>query len=248
MTKQFGTLHGIGVGPGDPELLTLKAVGVLRRVGHVFAAASTRNDSSLALSIAAPHLPGDARVQMLGFPMTRDAEVLERSWEENARRVLEPLRRGEDAAFLTLGDPMLYSTFGYLARTVRALEPEIAVQSVPGVTSFQAAASHTGTVLAESGENLLVLSGVGDAEELSAHLECADNAAVLKAYRNFGEIRETLRRLDLLERSCFVTRLGLDGEAVHTDLDQAPAAPHYFSLVLMKRGGSAPGRKGTDEA
>ena len=235
MIHEFGTLYGIGVGPGDPELLTLKAARILGRTETVFAAASTKNDSSLALSIAKPHLSDTARVEILGFPMTRDKDLLKRSWEENARRVLIPLGQGKDVAFLTLGDPLLYSTFAYLLRTLRTMEPGVPVQSVPGVTSFQAAAARTGTVLAESGENLLVLSGVSDPDELRVHLECADNAAVLKVYRNFGQIRQTLRDLDLMDTSCFVTRLGLEGEAVYRDLDQAPDAPHYFSLVLMKK-------------
>ncbi len=235
MIQPFGTLYGVGVGPGDPELLTLKAARLLGRAHTVFAAASTKNDSSLALSIARPHLAPDAQVEMLGFPMTRDQAVLERAWQDNARRVLMPLRRSKDVVFLTLGDPLLYSTFAYLVRTLLAMEPDVPIQSVPGITSFQAAAARTNTVLAESGENLLVLSGVRDSDELRGHLECADNAAVLKAYRNFGQIRDTLRDLDLMDNSCFVTRLGLDGEAVYRDLDQVPDAPHYFSLVLMKK-------------
>lgn len=235
MTNEFGMLYGIGVGPGDPELLTLQAVRILGKTNVVFAAASTKNDSSLALSIAGPHLAPEAQVEILGFPMTRDKVLLERSWRGNAERVLVPLRQGKDVAFLTLGDPLLYSTFAYLLRTLLAMEPGVPVRSVPGVTSFQAAAARTGTVLAESGENLLVLSGVGDPEELRHHLACADNAAVLKVYRNFDRIRQTFRDLDLMDTSCFVTRLGLDGEAVYQNLDQVPDSPHYFSLVLMKK-------------
>ena len=235
MTEQMGTLYGIGVGPGDPELLTIQAARILGRVSTVFAAASTRNDSSLALDIARPHLRDDAQVACLGFPMTRDKAQLQQAWKENARSVLDVLQQGRDAAFLTLGDPLLYSTFIYLKRTVESLVPDTPIRSVPGITSYQAAAARTGTVLAESGQNLLVLSGVSGTEELRRHLECADNAAVLKAYRNFGEIRALVRELGLDQTSQLVTRLGLEGEAVYQDLDQAPDQPHYFSLLLVKK-------------
>jgi precorrin-2/cobalt-factor-2 C20-methyltransferase len=227
-------LYGIGVGPGDPELLTIKAARVLSRVRTVFAAASTKNDSSLSLSIARPHLGHGTEIQVLGFPMTRDQALLRRAWEDNARMVLAALERG-DAAFLTLGDPMLYSTFGYLLRTLRELAPDCRAEVIPGVTSFQAAAARTQTILAESGENLLVLSGVRSRQDLRRHLECADNAAVLKAYRNFREIREELDDLGLSETSTFVSRLGLEGEVIAPSLAEAPSSPNYFSLLLVKR-------------
>jgi len=131
-----GHLYGIGVGPGDPELLTIKAAKVLGRVDLILAASSTKNDDSLALDIARPHLKPDARVIRLGFPMSRNEDTLQSAWEENARLVLNELEQGHDAAFLTLGDPLLYSTFAYLLRTLRSLAPEQAVTIIPGITSF----------------------------------------------------------------------------------------------------------------
>jgi len=97
MTTKTGTLYGIGVGPGDPELITLKALKVLQRVPHIFASCSTKNTYSLALSIVRCHLNG-AGIEHLPFPMTKDAEVLAAAWERNARRVLEVLATGHDAA------------------------------------------------------------------------------------------------------------------------------------------------------
>ena len=99
-------LYAVGVGPGDPDLITLKAVKALNSSAVVFAAASTKNDYSLALSIAAPHMRPDTPVEHLGFPMTKDAAVLEAAWQANAQAVLQALDQGRDAAFITLGDPM----------------------------------------------------------------------------------------------------------------------------------------------
>jgi len=228
-----GTLFGVGAGPGDPELLTLKAARVLGQVEVILAASSTKNDYSLAQTIVSPHLRPGAQVVRLGFPMTRDQAVLDAAWEKNARMAADILESGRDAAFVTLGDPLLYSTFGYLLPRLRAILPEVRVDIVPGITSYQAAAAAAGAILAESGENLLILSGVGDAARMGELLESADRAVILKTYRNFTNIREMLRRAGRDGETVFATRLGIDGEQVLHGLDQAPDAPHYLSLCLV---------------
>ena len=234
MTK-IGTLYGIGVGPGDPELLTLKAVRILRGAGAVLAAASTKNDYSLALDAARPHLAPGAAVLRLGFPLTRDPETLARAWEENARTTLDVLDSGRDAAFITLGDPMTYSTFAYLLRTARAMRPDLAVEVVPGITSYQAAAAKAQVPLAEAGQSLAVIPGIADEAGLARALSAVDNAVILKAYRNFPVIRRTLADLGLDRTSLFATSLGMEGECILSGLDQVPERPPYFSLVLVRR-------------
>ncbi len=230
-----GTLYGLGVGPGDPELLTIKAARILGAVGAVFAASSSKNEYSIAENIVAPHLPPGTAVTRLAFPMTRDQAVLEAAWNENAGRMAEILASGRDVAFITLGDPLLYSTFGYVLPLVQGLLPGLRLEIVPGITSFQAAAAATGTILAESGENLLVASGVDAPERLREALSRTDNAVILKAYRNFPQLRELLTQAGLAATTTFVTRLGHEGEAVERDLAKVPQRPHYLSLCLVKR-------------
>lgn len=235
MKNKIGTLYGIGVGPGDPDLITLKAVKVLGQVDIVFAAASTKNHHSLAMDIARPHVPESTPVELLRFPMTRDKSETRRAWTANARRIVGELEAGRDAAFLTLGDSLTYSTFGYLMAFVKARAPHFRVLPVPGITSYQAAAARVAQPLVEAEESLLVIPGVCSAEKLEKLLACADNAVILKAYRNLQEIRETLSRLDLAGSSVFVSRVGLPGELVHENLDDAPDDPHYFSLILVRK-------------
>uniref|UniRef100_B8DLS2 Precorrin-2 C20-methyltransferase n=1 Tax=Nitratidesulfovibrio vulgaris (strain DSM 19637 / Miyazaki F) TaxID=883 RepID=B8DLS2_NITV9 len=233
-----GTLFGIGVGPGEPDLLTLRAVNALSRVHVVFAASSTRNDYSVALDIARPHLPADVRIETLGFPMTRDKAALAAAWESNARAVANTLRKGRDAAFLTLGDPLIYSTFGYLLRTLRRVAPDLpddAVQVVPGVTSYQAAAARTRTILCEADETLLLVPGVNGTDKLAADVAGADNAVILKAYRKFPEIRQVLADQGSAEQAVFVSRLGLPGEIIAPTLADAPDTPHYLTLLLVPK-------------
>ncbi|NLY41761.1 MAG: precorrin-2 C(20)-methyltransferase [Desulfovibrionales bacterium] len=228
-----GHLYGIGVGPGDPDLITVKAVRVLHEVDLVLAAASTKNEDSLALEIARPHLRPDTPVLRLGFPMSRDPHVLRQAWQDNARLVLDHLYAGKNTAFLTLGDPLLYSTFAYVLRTVRQMDPDQPITVIPGITSFQAAASATQTVLAEGAQNLLILPGIREADNLRTHLGYADNAVVLKAYTNFSALRAALHASPVHKHCVFASRLGLADQMITHDLDHAPENPTYLSLLLL---------------
>jgi len=167
--------------------------------------------------------------------MTADKDELTRRWGEAAEAVAAALRTGEDACFLTLGDPLLYSTFAYLLRTLRRLAPEQPVTIVPGITSFQAAAAATETVLAESAQNLLILPGIREAGDLRRSLEGADNAVILKAYTNFSAIREELRTLPTSTHCVFASKMGMKEQFITRSLDEAPDNPTYLSLMLLTR-------------
>ncbi len=232
---QSGKLYGIGVGPGDPDLLTVKAAKVLGTVDVVFAAASTKNDYSTALGIARPHMRKDAVVRHLGFPMTKDKAELETAWEKNAEEVAEVLRNGNTAAFLTLGDSLTYSTYGYLLNTLKKLDPSLPCEAVPGITSYQAAAAKVGFILAESEESLVISSGVCSSQRLEELLRTADNAVIMKTYKNFGDIRHSLEKLRLSDKTVLVSRLGMEGESILHDIRDAPEKPHYFSLALVRK-------------
>lgn len=229
-----GRLYGIGVGPGDPDLITLRAVRALGLVDVILAASSSRNEYSLALSIARPHIPEHTRVVDLAFPMTRDAQALRLAWEKNARLAASLLLQGNNAAFLTLGDPLIYSTFGYLMRTLETLAPEIPVTVIPGISSFQAAAAATRTVLCEGGENLLLQAGINSRKRLAEELRMADNAVLLKAYKNLPAIRQAFADAGKSDNALFVSSLGHTGETVNT-LENAPEKPGYLSLILAPK-------------
>jgi len=233
-----GTLYGIGVGPGDPELITLKAVKILRQVDVVFAAASTKNSYSLAVDIASPHLAEGVPVVRLGFPMTRDEMMLAGAWGENGRKVVETLKKGKDAAFITLGDPLIYSTFGYILKTIRETHPDIPIKIIPGITSYQAGAAAAGQILAEAEESYAVISGALGSQRLKDIIAHTDNVVMLKVYRNYKEILDTLNQLDLTAGSVLISRCGLDGEEVIRDLkERLDIAPSYLSLLLIRKNG-----------
>lgn len=237
MTCKAGTLYGIGVGPGDPELITLKALRVLQRVPHIFASCSTKNNYSLALNIVRSHLNG-AGLEHLPFPMTRDLRVLKEAWEKNARRVLEVLAQGSDAAFVTLGDPLTYSTYGYLLKTVKRLCPQVRIITIPGITSYNAAAALTHIPLTEGEESFYLVSGAQGAAKLREVIDTADNIVLLKTYRHFDDIYEALEELGLLDRATCISLCGLKGETVVEDLRALKGRRlPYLSMIIIKKKG-----------
>jgi precorrin-2/cobalt-factor-2 C20-methyltransferase len=237
MHDATGTLYGIGVGPGDPDLVTVKAVEALNRVHVIFAACSTKNHYSLAYNIVRKHVQ-DATVEKTGFPMTRDRQVLRDAWEAAACRVLEVLRAGKDAGFVTLGDPLTYSTFCYLLRTLKEMAPEVRVVTIPGITSYQAAAAAANTPLTEGEESFHLISGAMGGAQLRKIIETSDNVVMLKTYRHFDNIYDTLDELGLLDRAVCISRCGLEGESVVQDLRSLKGKDMpYLSLIIIKRKG-----------
>jgi precorrin-2/cobalt-factor-2 C20-methyltransferase len=238
----FGTLYGIGVGPGDPELITLKAVKVLKQVAYVFAAASSKNDYSLALDIVRDHLPPGTPVDQLAFPMTFDPDHLEDAWMTNCEKVIEILKQGENVAFLTLGDPLTFSTFIYLMRKVRQRLPQIAVEAIPGITAFQAAAACANTPLAEGEESFTVVSGAKGGDRLKEVITVSDNVVLMKTYKQFAHILSEIEKVGLKDNCCFVSRCGLEGEMVERDFRKMSELqkPNYLSLMIIKKRGMEP--------
>jgi precorrin-2/cobalt-factor-2 C20-methyltransferase len=233
-----GTLYGLGVGPGDPELVTVKAVKVLQSVDLVLAASSTKNDYSLALSIVRQYIQDGVVVQPVQFPMTRQKRALSDAWQANARRILDLLKAGKKAAFVTLGDPLTYSTYGYMVKTLKELDPDCKIVTVPGITAYNAAAARVNLPLVEGPQSLLVISGVGDQDKVRELLHCSENVVILKTYREFDMICQTLEDLGAADRAVLVSRLGHEDETVEYDIRKLKGKPlPYLSLLIVKNNG-----------
>ena len=237
-TSGYGTLYGIGVGPGDPDLLPLKSVKVIQQVDVIFAASSTKNDHSQAVSIAAPHIPEGSDVRLLPFPMTKDREEKEACWQAHARTIIAELEKGTNAAFLTLGDSLTYATYGYVLKYVLALAPDAPVVTIPGITAYQAAAARINRPLVEGEESLLVVSGVEGGHRLRQFSRQVENVVFMKAYRNAGDITDALSENHMLENSVAVANCSLENEEVIDDVSSLKQrAPGYWTLILAKKNG-----------
>ena len=236
MTKTTGTLYGIGVGPGDPDLITMKAVKILKQVDIVFAAASTKNNHSLAVNIAREHIPDGAAVKMLRFPMTRDKSETRKAWKAHARTIITELEKGRNAAFLTLGDSMTYSTYGYILKYVQTLAPHLEAQTVPGITSYQAAAARLNTPLVEGEESLMVVSGVKGGNRLRELCGIPENVVFLKAYRNVTDIKAAIDESGQYASCVGIKSCGHPDEEIIKDIEElSRREPDYWTLIMTKQ-------------
>jgi precorrin-2/cobalt-factor-2 C20-methyltransferase len=236
MKPKTGTFYGIGVGPGDPDLITLKAVKVLSRVDIVYAAASTKNNHSLAVNIAEQHIPEQTAVRMLRFPMTRDKNETSNAWHNHARTILDDIQSGKNVAFLTLGDSMTYSTFGYLMKHVQKIAPEVEIQTVPGITSYQAAAARLNTPLVEGEESLMVVSGAKGGNRLRELAGKPENVVFMKAYRNVGDIKDAIDEAGAYPSSVGVKNCSHLNEEIILDISELrERSPDYWTLIIAKQ-------------
>jgi precorrin-2/cobalt-factor-2 C20-methyltransferase len=239
----MGRLYGIGLGPGDPELVTLKASRLLASLPHLFAPKADAAGGSIARSIARHHAHPNAVFHELVYPMTRNADVLRQHWQEGAESVLAVLAAGNDAGFMTLGDPMLYSTFTHLVRAVQDLCPKVDVEVVPGVTSFCASAALTEFVLGEQDSKLLVAPAPDDLDGLRELTRLGGRLVLMKVGSRLPQLVEWLRALGLLERARLVSRAGLPGQQVLTNLtagDELETLGYLSTLLVeLEAGGRA---------
>jgi len=238
-----GTLYGIGVGPGDPGLITVKGREVSGACRHVFAPKARIKAESLALQIAGRYAGAGAQIHEVVFPMVEDEAVLERHWNECAAEIVALLDAGEDVCFLTLGDTLLYSTHIYLVRAVKALSPQAAVVTIPGVNAFSAAAALTGFPLGEGKKPLLVIPVSDDLEIVREAIDGERTVVLMKVGRRLPEIVALLEERGLARRSVFVARVGLEGERVETDLSKLKTGGEqlgYLSVILIPAERKAP--------
>jgi precorrin-2/cobalt-factor-2 C20-methyltransferase len=227
-----GRLVGIGVGPGDPELLTLKGLRALREADHVFVPVGDTGEVGRAESVVHAHLdPG--RTRRLLFALSDDADARAENWERAAREVSEPLRRGETCAFATIGDPNVYSTFTYLARAVQRYVPEARVETVPGITAMQDLSARGGTVLLEGEERLALLPFTAGEDALREALSTFETVVCYKGGSRLREVLEIAAETGRLEDAIYGSRLGMEGEVVLRAREVVGREGPYLSTLIF---------------
>jgi precorrin-2/cobalt-factor-2 C20-methyltransferase len=232
-----GKLYIIGAGPGEPGLLTVRALELLQKATRVFIPVSGQGRESLARDIIQEHIAAEASVTELVFPMSNDRQVMESAYRNNYLMVSSVLRTGKDAVLVTIGDPSTYSTAWQVLRLLRHHAPEVACEVVPGITSYAAAAARAGIQLTQGHESLAVVSSYSDARKLESVIEWADTIVFLKTYRQRNMILELLRSKGLLDRCVYISRCGLSKEAIIRDFSSLPKEADYFSMIILKKGG-----------
>lgn len=225
---KYGTLYGIGMGPGDPELITLKAIKTIEKCPVVAVPCKDKVDS-VAYEIATKVIENlkEKEILELDMPMTKNQEVIDKKHKECAEKVIACLKEGKDVAFLTLGDPCVYSTHLYINKLVEAegLETKI----ISGVTSFCAASALLNTGLVEKDEMLHIVPASYPVEEA---LQFSGTKVLMKAGRKLSKIKEQLQQLEcdvVLVENC-----GLEHEKIYRGVENMPEKAGYFSLMIVK--------------
>ncbi len=234
----WGIFYGVGVGPGDPEMLTMKAARVLEEVDVLFIPKSAQEKRSLAYSIVKDTINKNWEIKELLLPMTRNREELEQHWQAGAEKVARVLREGRNAAFITLGDPTIYSTFTYLLKKLKGLEPQVKIEIIPGISSINFIAANLKQPLVEGEEDLVIVTGLRDKASLAGLIQQFDNVVVLKAGNQLDKLIEIVKESKMPLHYYFASRCGFPDAILSEEIDViAQTQQDYLSTMIIKKAG-----------
>ena len=234
----YGVLYGVGVGPGAPDLITLRALDVLRRVPVLALPRGSDYGASKAWEIVKPAL-GEVHGQerlFLTFPMSKDPQRLRPAWSDALVAIGEHLERGRDVAFATEGDPSLFSTFIYLAAQAPQRWPGIRIEVVPGVSSIAAVPAVTGVPLADGQERIAILPGTYGLDDLDELLARFDTVIVMKVGGEMPRIVDALEHVGLVDRAVYVAKATMPEQRIVRNLrDVRTERGDCFGMVVVSR-------------
>jgi len=231
-----GKLYGIGIGPGDPKLLTLRAKEILEEVDTIFSPKASEEGTSIARSIIEAGTSKPKEFVELTFPMTKDEMVLKIYWQRAAGKIAKAISKGKQVAFVTIGDPFIYSTYIYLLKALRQNFPNIEVETIPGISAFNAAASRAEVPLVEGDERLAILPVTRDLRGLREAFKEFDTIVLMKVGSKLDKIVALLKELDLLRSSVLVSRVGCPEEKIIRDFHSLKKGERrgYLSVIIVK--------------
>ena len=237
LVPQPGTLTGLGIGPGDPDLITLKALKVLASAPVVAYPQGRSGQMGVAQRIIAPHLQAHQRQLPLDFPFVVEDDQLQVAWRRAADRVWDVLQTGQDVVFACEGDISFYGTFTYLADALALAHPDVIINRIPGVCSPLAAVSALGIPLTVQAEKLAVLPACYGVEDLEQTLAWADVVVLMKVSSVYAMVWAVLKQRQLLSQSWVVVRASQPDQVIYRDLAQHPHLDlPYFSLMVIRTG------------
>ncbi len=235
MNNKVGEFYGIGVGPGDSELITLKALRIIKSVDCIFAPRADSKGSSLALDIVSDVCEGKRVVEQV-YPMVKDKSQLETAWLASANEIKRELDAGNSVAYLTIGDPLTFSTYCYLLQQLSKIIPSQKIHTIPGITSYNAAASLANFSLIEQSEKLAIIPVSSNIDELRSVLNSFDTVILMKVAKKLDEVIELLEDMDLVDNLLFASYIGHENEFITRDLlSLKGAGKGYLSIIIVRK-------------
>jgi precorrin-2/cobalt-factor-2 C20-methyltransferase len=236
-------LIGIGVGPGDPELLTVKAVKAINNADIIMCPASNEDRPSIALSVVSSLIDKSRNQDIIKliFPMTKDKDVLESTWKKNAKIMAETVLSGKNVVYLTVGDPYLYSTWIYMHKDLKENYPEMDITVIPGIVSMFTFASKVGVSIAEGAEKVAIIPSCYDLSSVKEIAKHSETMVFLKDGRYFDKVIEVLKESGFPDDSIFAIGqdLGTDHEIIRKltlgEVNDDTLTTKYFSILVVKR-------------
>ncbi|MED3759452.1 precorrin-2 C(20)-methyltransferase [Peribacillus frigoritolerans] len=234
--SNLGTLYGLGVGPGDPELITVKAFRVIQESRVIAYPKKRKGSKSYAHRIVEVYIRPEEK-EMLGlvFPMTKDQAILDREWNGTVEKVWQKLNEGKDVAFVTEGDPLLYSTFIHMMKLMQELHPEVEIKTVPGISSFNGSASRLGIALADGDDHVAIVPARDDYEAMKKAIEDHDAVVFIKVAKVIDLMISVLKDLDLLEKASVVTKVTSDEEVIWKVSELEGLELEYLTLMVVRK-------------
>lgn len=226
--------YGIGTGPGDSSLVTVKAVNTLKNLDILYTPESKKGGESLALSIVDEYLPEGLEIKSRHFPMNFNGTEKIQVWNSISGEIVEDVKKGKNVGFVTLGDPMIYSTYVYV---MERLMEDIEVETIPGISSFSNIASNQNFPLVMDTDPLIVIPCTMEEDKIDEALEKYDCLVLMKVYKKINMVIDKLKKHDLIDHAILVSNSSQDKEEVFTNLkdEHIDEKISYFSTILVNK-------------
>lgn len=226
--------YGIGTGPGDSSLVTVKAINTLKNIDILYTPEAKKGGDSLALSIVKEYVPDKVEIKSRHFPMSNHGTDKIEAWEDISKEIVSDVKSGKDVGFITLGDPMIYSTYVYVME--RIME-DIEVETIPGISSFSNIASNQNFPLVMDTDPLVVIPCTMEEDKIDEALEKYDCIVLMKIYKKINLILDKLKKHNLIDYAILVSNSSQEREVVFTNLreEEIDDKISYFSTILVNK-------------
>ncbi len=226
--------YGIGVGVGNKYNLTKNAIEVLKKIDILFVPFGKKdNDKSVAYKIVESYLPDNLEIRRKHFPMSYDSEELKLAWENISNEIIREINNDKNVGFVTIGDPMVYSTYIYL---FKLLKEKVDIETIPGITSFLDIASNCNFPLVEGDEPLVIVPATIGVEKVREYLIKENSIVIMKVYKNFNEIKELIIKENLIDYALVVSNSSKENQEIFypiTDANKDNVS--YFTTILINK-------------